>query len=87
MVLGEVAEIRGVERHQRNPATPSGSTPAHIATTADVSSATGQAFFWSEMDEPDATAIAQALGGNTLEGLLHDRGIDMPDWGRGKDQP
>lgn len=61
------------------------STPAHIATTADVSSERGEAFFWSGVDEPVATAIAQTLGGNTLEGTLRDRGVDMPDWAGGTD--
>ncbi len=54
--------------------------PAHVAAHADVSTAPDTAFFWSGMAERDAGAIAQRMGGTTLEQLAKTRGFDMPEW-------
>jgi RHS repeat-associated protein len=53
-------------------------TAADIAANADVSTGANQAFFWSNVPWRVAADIARSMGGTTLEGLLEERGIDMP---------
>ncbi|HEX6467799.1 MAG TPA: RHS repeat-associated core domain-containing protein [Streptosporangiaceae bacterium] len=62
---------------------PFGPSPAHVAATADVSSTSDRAIFWSGLHVDEANAIAHSMGGETLESLITARGIAMPEFIRG----
>jgi RHS repeat-associated protein len=54
-------------------------SPLHIARTADVATPRNKAMFWTGLPMEEANAIADSMGGVTLEATMRSRGIVLDE--------